>query len=66
MVFLKFSMPRITSTSLWLLALTLPSWLHGENARELLELAGVKGGIVVQLGIGDGTLIQGLRANASY
>jgi outer membrane protein assembly factor BamB len=35
-------------------------------AAKILADSGVKGGIVVQLGIGDGSLTAGLRANDSY
>jgi len=31
-----------------------------------LDLAGVKGGVVIHLGIGDGSLAKALRANSSY
>ena len=48
------------------LALAIPLLARAETAAELLDLAGVKGGIVVHLGIGDGSLTQALRANASY
>ncbi len=36
------------------------------DAAKILADAGVKGGIVVQLGIGDGSLTAALRANDSY
>ena len=36
------------------------------DAAQILADAGVKGGIVVQLGIGDGSLTSALRANDSY
>ncbi len=36
------------------------------DAAKILATSGVKGGIVVQLGIGDGSLTAALRANDSY
>jgi outer membrane protein assembly factor BamB len=36
------------------------------EARAVLDKSGVKGGLVVQLGIGDGSLTAALRANDSY
>lgn len=36
------------------------------DAKAILQQSGVKGGIVVQLGIGDGKLTAALRANDSY
>jgi len=38
----------------------------GEQAREILDAAGVKGGLIVHLGCGDGKLTAALRANESY
>ena len=37
-----------------------------DDAASILAASGVKGGIVVQLGIGDGSLTAGLRANDSF
>ena len=37
-----------------------------DDARQILTASGVKGGIVVHLGVGDGTLTAALRANNSY
>ncbi|MHC4324556.1 MAG: class I SAM-dependent methyltransferase, partial [Planctomycetota bacterium] len=63
----------IKSLILWLPAFCLLSSaaLANENdavksAEEILETTGVKGGIVVHLGCGDGTLTAALRANDSY
>jgi len=39
---------------------------EGGAARDILEKAGVEGGLVVHLGCGDGTLTADLRANGSY
>jgi len=38
----------------------------GTRATEILDKAGVKGGIIVHLGCGDGTLTAALRANDSF
>jgi len=38
----------------------------GADARSILEATGVKGGLVVHLGCGDGQLTVALRANDSY
>jgi len=38
----------------------------GPSAREILESTGVRGGMVVHLGCGDGRLTAALRANESY
>ena len=35
-------------------------------AREILEATGVKGGLIVHLGCGDGKLTAALRANDSF
>jgi len=40
--------------------------VKGESAKELLDMAGVKGGLVVHLGCGDGMLTAGLRAGDQY
>ena len=37
-----------------------------QEAKAILDKAGVKGGLVVQLGVGDGALTAALRANDSY
>ena len=37
-----------------------------DSADELIEMAGVKGGLIVVVGCGDGSLIAELRANNSY
>ena len=39
---------------------------HASAARDLLTQSGVKGGLVVHLGCGDGKLTAALRANAGY
>ena len=40
--------------------------LRAESADEILRATGVKGGIVVHLGCGDGSLAAALRANERY
>lgn len=40
--------------------------LHADEAADILSQSGVKGGIVVHVGCGDGTITQKLRANDSY
>ncbi|NBR86516.1 MAG: hypothetical protein EBS84_11155 [Proteobacteria bacterium] len=37
-----------------------------DDAQKILQTAGVKGGLVVQLGLGDAALTSALRANNSY
>ena len=37
-----------------------------DDAQQILQTSGVKGGIVVQLGLGDAALTRALRANDSY
>jgi precorrin-6B methylase 2 len=50
-----------------LLSLTLASApLHADEAADILTQSGVKGGIVVHVGCGDGSITQKLRANDSY
>jgi len=43
-----------------------PLLVGAETASELLDLAAVKGGVVIHLGIGDGSLTKTLRAHSSY
>ncbi len=49
---------------------TMSLHIHAENVQQqagaILEAAGVKGGLVVHLGCGDGKLTAALRANESY
>jgi len=40
--------------------------LYADEASDILAQSGVKGGIVVHVGCGDGTVTQKLRANDSY
>ena len=52
-----------------LVALILPVSLRGDetgDAREILDAAGVRGGLVVHLGSGDGKLTAALRQGAGY
>ena len=39
---------------------------RGENARDILDSAGIKGGLIVHVGCGDGKLTAALRANDSF
>ncbi len=50
------------------LALTNQSWSADASAtaKEILQATGIKGGLVVHVGCGDGTLTAALRANDSY
>ena len=43
-----------------------PAWAADVDAREILDAAGIKGGLVVHLGSGDGRLTAALRASDSY
>ncbi len=56
-------LPPLRSLALTLLICTAHA---ADDAASLLATSGVKGGIVVQLGIGDGSLTAALRANDSY
>lgn len=39
---------------------------YDEKAKQILDLAGVKGGLIVHLGCGDGRLTKALRVNDSF
>ena len=39
---------------------------HGQNSREILKTTGVRGGLVVHIGCGNGRLTAALRANERY
>ncbi len=39
---------------------------HDQRARQILDVTGVKGGLVVHIGCGDGKLTAALRASESY
>jgi len=39
---------------------------HGQLAKEILKTAGIKGGLIVHIGCGDGKLTAALRADESY
>ena len=59
--------PHRSSTVVALVLALLCQPLHAaEDASGILATAGIKGGIVVQLGVGDGSLTSALRANDSY
>ena len=42
------------------------SWSDRKQARQILDASGVKGGLIVHIGCGDGKLTAALRANDSY
>ncbi len=60
-------MPALVGVCLWA-ASALPSadGPHDALAKEILEATGIKGGLVVHLGCGDGKLTAALRASDSY
>ena len=39
---------------------------RGENVQEILQATGIKGGLIVHVGCGDGKLTTALRANDSF
>ena len=45
---------------------TCPALAHARSAGEIIDATGVRGGLVVHLGSGDGKLTAALRANDSY
>ncbi len=51
---------------LLIVALNLPLAARGQSARKIIALTGVKGGLVVHIGCGDGRLTADLRVNESY
>ena len=55
-----FLMAAVLSVSM------IPTLALAESASELLELSGIKGGLVVHLGCGDGKLTAQLRAGDQY
>ena len=52
-----------TATAIILLSAVTAS---AKTAEEILEAAGIKGGLIVHIGCGDGKLTAALRANDSY
>ncbi len=50
----------------FIFALLLAPLAHANDAQMLLEQSGVKGGFVVQLGVGDAQQLAALKANDSY
>ncbi len=57
-------MTRITTTLL--IVSCTATWAAAQSAKQILEATGVKGGLVVHVGCGDGKLTAALRANESY
>jgi len=51
---------------LWQLLVCAVSVLAADDAAQILQTAGVKGGLVVHIGCGDGKLTAALRANDSF
>jgi len=50
----------------WVLLLSCSPAAGAEAAKEILDATGVKGGLIVHLGCGDGELTAALRANDSF
>jgi len=48
------------------IVLSLAAWSRADTADEILKASGVKGGLIVHLGCGDGKLTAALRANDRY
>ena len=59
-------MNKTTSFILAVLLLMPLAALHADEAKDILQATGVKGGLVVHLGCGDGKLTAALRANDSF
>ena len=57
--------PAAVALALLLGSAVLPA-APADDAQQILSTAGVKGGLVVQLGLGDAALTAALRANSSY
>ena len=55
---------------LWVLCLISPGAIragdYAEQAKQILDTAGVKGGLIVHVGCGDGKLTTALRLNERY
>ena len=47
----------------WML---LAGWAYAGTAKDILDAASIKGGLIVHVGCGDGKLTAALRANDSY
>jgi len=60
--------PRMTTLAAWLLMATgaAQSLATDDPGTKIIDAAGVKGGLVVHVGCGDGTLTAMLRKNDSY
>ena len=57
----------VFATIVLALALTVaPGRADTEQAKQILDAAGVKGGLIVHIGCGSGRLTSALRANDSY
>ena len=58
-----FSVAAVWAAAVWAVA---GAGARAESAREILDTAGVRGGLVVHVGCSDGKLTATLRANDSY
>ncbi|UCC98979.1 MAG: PQQ-binding-like beta-propeller repeat protein [Phycisphaerales bacterium] len=57
----------VGGTILMVLTLTMPAWsAERDLAQEILDQTRIKGGLIVHVGCGDGTLTAALHANDSY
>ncbi|MCX5685262.1 MAG: hypothetical protein NT049_16510 [Planctomycetota bacterium] len=59
-------MKRLSGCVVLLVLGSFAATLHAESAQAILETAGIKGGLIVHLGCGDGKLTAALHANESY
>ena len=61
------SVARVVGTVVLLAAIALPlGGAEAATAKEILDATGVKGGLVIHIGCGNGKLTAALRANESY
>jgi outer membrane protein assembly factor BamB len=63
---MSYTAIRLLSAAILFLGTTNGGWAAQSEASRLLAESGVKGGLVVHLGCGDGKLTAALRANDSY
>ena len=56
----------LTSTSVFAAGFTRQSGVHKRAAGKILRTVGVKGGLIIHIGCGDGRLTAALRANDSF
>ena len=60
----KRSIPPVLRAAIAALCLT--CGVHAQSAKDIVSATGVKGGLVVHIGCGDGRLTSALRVNDSY